>query len=583
MMEHQLTRMRDGEVMNLDEAIFRFYEARLIDAGHVVSAVGELISLVKERKAHESAFLQFKEDDLRDPAAEEIDTQAFPESVPLNHGVLPLNYVYKPGDAEDGVTLDVDVAAALDLTPAALDWAVPGHLPAKVEHYLRGLPKDLRRVVMPLATTAKVMMPQFISRDKLTGRRETLAQAMAVLLGERFQLRIAPSVWAERPLAEHLCVRVKVTDHKGQEIVSSRNLVEVQLAVEVQQKEMSRSVAKDAPGLWKRACQKWETDPLEDWPVDEMPDEVVIGEQAGVPVKAYPIFESMSEGVVVRLVRTAEVAARRGAAGLRALLAQALRYDLAWLEKDLRAMKDVGALASTLAPIVELRADALTGITRWLTNPERVPSTGGKRTKTAFVSAAEKAKTDVRGVVPRLMDGVRETLELRQALLVHPIPYGRMKEDLKALVGVRYLCEVPFDQFSHLPRYLKGMQFRAERWRQNPSKDEEREGQIKPYVKAVAELGNGPNGGRLRWMLEEMRVSLFAQHLGTAEPVSSKKMDQAIAVARSGGAVLARQETNSNKPKPKPLVVVPLAKKSRGQPLKSFGVLGGLLRPPGGY
>ena len=144
-----LTRMRDTGYLNLDEAAYRFYAARLAETP--VSSVGELVDLVRERRGAEPKFLMMEPDDLRDPDALEHDAAAFPAELPLANTALPLNYAYKPGQADDGVTLDVSLSEAEQLTPAALDWAVPGHLEAKVEHYLRALPKELRRAFVPLA------------------------------------------------------------------------------------------------------------------------------------------------------------------------------------------------------------------------------------------------------------------------------------------------------------------------------------------------------------------------------------------------------------------------------------------------
>jgi hypothetical protein len=122
----------------------------------------------------EPRFLMVEPDDLRDPDTMQHDAGAFPEALPLENSALPLNYAYKPGQADDGVTLDVNVREAEDLTPAALDWAVPGHLEQKVEHYLRALPKELRRALCAADGDGEELAEQVAQRDRLTGRRESL-------------------------------------------------------------------------------------------------------------------------------------------------------------------------------------------------------------------------------------------------------------------------------------------------------------------------------------------------------------------------------------------------------------------------
>src|SRR5471032_457456 len=111
----------------------------------------------------------------------------------------------------------------------------------------------------------------------------------------------------------------------------------------------------------------------------------------------------------------------------------------------------------------------------------------------------------------------------RQELLVHPKPYADLAADLGALIPPDFLRTTPYAQLAHFPRYLKAMKLRADRWRQNPAKDAERAAQLAPYAKALP-----PDAEALRWLVEEFRVSLFAQELGTAEPVSAVKLDRAF-------------------------------------------------------
>jgi ATP-dependent helicase HrpA len=575
--ENQLTRARDRGYLNLDEGIYRFYAERLLPppladgpAGGV-SAVAELVALVRERKPQDQHFLEFQPEDLRDPDELVVDADAYPEALPLNQAVLPLAYAYKPGEPDDGVTLEVGLAEATTLTPAALDWAVPGHLLAKVEHYLRALPKELRRAVLPLAETARSLTAQLVERDRLTGRRETIAEALAVRLGERFNLRIDPAVWADKPLPDHLRVRVRVTDTEGRELAASRDLVAIQAALEERSREASQAVAREDPDVWRRARREWEMPAQLGWPREVLPEEVVIGEQAGVPIKAYPTLQVANEGVAVRLARTPEEAARLMPAGLAAVLESALRYELGWLERDLRALRDVGPLAATLVPVAALQADVFGNVKRWVTDPVRLPAKDGRRTQEDFQAAVALGQRELRGLVPRVVDRLREILTLRQALLVHPQPYPALGADVEALLPPDFVARTPFARLAHLPRYLRAMQVRADRWRQNPIKDAERARQLAPYVKAIAELAGRPGAEEYRWLVEELRVSLFAQELGTAEPVSTVKLDrvlQALRAAQGGPATTAVAAAESGKA-PTP-VVVAAAPTAKSKPLKSL-------------
>ncbi|MEO6245724.1 MAG: DUF3418 domain-containing protein, partial [Opitutaceae bacterium] len=556
-----LTRARDSGYLNLDEATYRFYAAHLEKTP--VSAVGELVDLVRERRGAEPRFLMLEPENLRDPETITHDAEAFPEALPIDNRALPLNYAYKPGQADDGVTLEVSVREAEALTPAALDWAVPGHLEQKVEHYLRALPKELRRGFVPLAETAKSLAEQVAARDRLTDRRESLTQALAAQIAERFRVSIDPAVWAEKPLPDHLRVRVRVVDANAKELCASRDLTEIGAALHLQKREASATVARVEPEAWRRARTKWETPPQTTWKFGDIPERVMVTEQAGMPVFAFPALQTEKDGVSLRLAKTPDEARELTRRGVAALIERQLSNDLGWLERDLRAVKNLGPLIATLAPAEELQAQAFHAIRAWVCGRVVEPLTA-----TVFATVFERAKADLRGIVPRFCDQLREILTLRQALLVQSNAPAGLDRDLAGLLPPDFLRTTPYAQLAHFPRYLKAMKLRAERWRQNPAKEAERAAQLAPYVAAVVKQRAGGSGETLRWLVEEFRVSLFAQELGTAEPVSAVKLDRALA-SMQGGAVLPPTETV---PLPKPIVSASVVAR-KTTPLKNLGAL----------
>ena len=591
--EDLLTRARDSGYLNLDEAAYRFYAARLIPAGAAtppsplprdagtsspfasVSAVAELVDLVRELRGAEPRFLMMEADDLRDPATIEHDAEAFPEVIPLDNRALPLAYAYKPGQTDDGVTLDVTVREAGALTPAALDWAVPGHLGQKVEHYLRALPKELRRGFVPLAETAASLAQQIAARDRLTDRRESLTEALAAQIAERFRVTIDPAVWADKPLPDHLRVRVRVLDANGRELCASRELAEIDAALHLQKREASATVARVEPEAWRRARAKWETAAQTTWTFGDLPDHVLVTEQAGVPVHAFPSLQAVTGGVALRLAKTPEEAHVVTRGGLAALIERQISNDLGWLERDLRAVRLLGPLITTLAPADELQAQAFQAIRAWVCGRPVAPLTAA-----VFGTVLDRAKADLRGLVPRFCDQLREILSLRQSLLVQPNAPPGLDRDLAALLPPDFLRTTPYAQLAHFPRYLKAMKLRAERWRQNPAKDAERASQIAPYEKAAAQLGaRGGESSAFRWLVEEFRVSLFAQELGTAEPVSIVKLDRALAALKIGAAPERGSSAVSVVPAAKPIVSGPVPAAKKAAPLKNLGALDRLFRP----
>ncbi len=583
--ENILTRTRDSGFLNLDEAIYRFYAARLEN----VSAVAELVDLTRERKASEPDFLEMQPEDLRDPETLSQDTTAFPEALPLENRALALNYAYRPGQTDDGVTLEVNVREAEDLTLSALDWAVPGHLVAKVEHYLRALPKDFRRAFVPLAETAKSVAAALRCRAIPPFKNQTLVEALAAELNERFRIRISPDIWAKKPLPEHLRVRMCLLDDEGKELCASRELGEIRAALDARQSEASTAVAREDPKAWKRARAHWEKVDQTEWTLGDIPLQVLVTEKAGVQVYAFPGIKRGAAGVALRLYKTAAEAWAATTVGVAALIELQLRHDLGWLQRDLKDLRKLGPTTATLLPVNVLQQQVYEMLHRWVCDPARVverpmlESDGAKAEaenrpflrEEKFDAAVIKAKSDLRGIVPRIGDQLGEILSLRQDLLVHPQPYPGLAEDLARLLPPDFLRHTPYGQLGHLMRYLRAMKFRADRWKQNPKKDQERVSQLAPYAKATAELASVVGGDALRWLVEEYRVSLFAQELGTAEPVSPVKLDRVVSALRRGAQ--DQGIDNDTQPDRPAALISPLARDKK-LPVKSLGALDKLFR-----
>ena len=542
-----LTRSRNSGYLNIDEALYRFYATRLAldrigPAG--VSSVAELAGLVRERKETEPRFLFIEPSDLHDPDEAKTDPAEFPEALPLENRVIPILYSYRPGQDDDGVTIEVGLLEARSLTEAALDWAVPGHLEAKVEHYLRALPKELRRAFVPLAENARQMAAALRQRDRLNGRRETVAEALAAEMRERFKLGIEASIWDGKLPPDYLRVRVRVRDEANRVLAESRELAELSSALAARTEEANASVARQDPEGWRKARAQWERPPQTSWTFGDIPSRVPVSDRAGLPAYAFPGLQVGPNGVSVRLFRKESKAREETSRGISALFESGLRYELGWLQRDLRSLRELGALPATLTPTESLQEDAFVSIREWACGPERLGADKGGTelllSATAFAAALDQAKSDLRGIVPRFLDLLREILTLRQRLLVHPHPYEGMEKDLHSLITPDFLRAIPYPHLAHLPRYLKAMEIRAERWRKNPAKDADKARQLAPYVAAERKLRAQP--GRptpLRWLVEEFRVSLFAQELGTAESVSAAKLDRALAQVAESPTVAA--------------------------------------------
>jgi ATP-dependent helicase HrpA len=251
--------------------------------------------------------------------------------------------------------------------------------------------------------------------------------------------------------------------------------------------------------------------------------------------------------------------------GVQRLVELAIQKDLAWLERDLRALSRFDALYAPMGDSGELRETALEHLKRHLLPAEPLPAL----TRAHFEAVVAAARQRLPGLAPQFMDRLGPILQLRQqvqqrigAVAVAAPPRSQtlsslaqlgapsrntqhatrphpLVQELAGLVSARFLERISYDRLTHLPRYLKALLIRAERAALNPLKNQERLLQLAPYQDALKKLhaqpARSPEAQRqreaFRWMVEEFKVSLFAQELGTAMPVSPKRLDQQLVLA----------------------------------------------------
>ena len=348
---------------------------------------------------------------------------------------------------------------------------------------------------------------------------------------------------------------------------------------------------------------------MTEWKYGDLPEKIAVSEHHGVPVDAYPGLKAVAAGVAVRLFATPEEAATATREGLRKLFEIQLRFDLGWLEKDLKALRMLGTLAVTLITPEAMQADALTSIRRWVCDPERMrgklsrgdesrspeqfPLAPYLLTKVIFERELAQAKQDLRGLVPKLSDWLKEIFTLRLALETQRPAYPGLADDLAALLPPEFLRSMPFSRLQQVSRDLRGMQARTERWKRDAVKDAQRRQELAPFVAAARRISGRSRGARVglvavapmaaeaadnfRWLVEEFRISLFAQELGTAEPVSAVRLTRVL--AELGGSLTEDQASGSARPAPaQTLKPAPATSGKKGAPLKSLGSLDQLFR-----
>ncbi len=532
--------------MGVEEAAFSFYQKRLEN----VSSIHDLNKLLKvgsDGPADRTAGSNLHMQELNLTASDDapIELSLFPETVELKNSALPLEYRYDPTSEHDGVTLKLPYGKAKDLQPAMLDWLVPGHLEAKVHALLKALPKPLRQRLVPLAKTAKTIAKELKPRGK------TLPESLAEHLAKTYSLETYASDWDSAAIPTHLKARVEVVDQKGNTLAQGRDLESIHLQLEERQQKLSQPTEAATATLWQRAREKHER-PIES--IADLPPNaskpIQIGHHHGLPLNAYPALRASNEARVatssspssssssslsLHLFPSPEDAGASSANGIATLIEHELRRELAWIQSDLKEVAKLGPVAIAFSPLDKLEDDVYEHIRQTLRTHDL-----DTLDPDAISETVEQARTVSKTLLYKTLDHCKAILEKRQALIVQPKIAKTYRADIDRIVPPDFLRHTPHHILTRLPVYLAAIEKRAAKQAQNPARDAQRAKQLATYRNRLAQLqtqNSEPSAQnpitQLRFQIEEFAISLFAQELGTAYPISAKKLDEAFAAANA--------------------------------------------------
>ena len=505
------TRMRSHDGIDLEAAAVEFYESRLSE----VSSVHDLNRIIREHEGGER-FLFMEETDLLGDRDTTVDRQSFPDSVSIDGRDAELSYAYRPGEEEDGVTLHVPQTLIDGVRSEFLEWLVPGLLEEKITCLLRSLPKPIRKSLVPIPQTARTITTE------LTPTHPTFLESLEAFLSNRYRLDIRRSHWGLDSLPAHLVVRLEVCDDDGKAIVSGRDLSEI--AAQLDRHETPAELE-----AWKRVSDQWRRDGLVDWSLDDVPERIEVIRVAGVPLFGYPGLERGESGAAMRLFKSRREAETASRGGLVQLYEAVMKRDLAWLRGELEVLCQRGDLYSPGSK--QVRDDAYACLVDHLFASDPILALTQER----FEARRRYALEHLRALADKCIALVGGLLSTRLEILRCQFPYDGLAADLQRLLPDRFLLSTPFDRLEDLQRYLKAVLIRIERARLNPAKDAARAAQVREFESGLSDLLQGaptPDAEprrqlliqEFRQMLEEWRVSLFAQELGTSMPVSEKRL-----------------------------------------------------------
>jgi len=517
---------RKSDLLADVEAFVDFYEARV--PAHVYSA-GIFENWRREAEKKNPRLLFMTPADVMVKEAADLSPQKFPDEMPVGGSLLRVDYKLDPGEEDDGVTLNVPLEALSQIDPARCEWVVPGLVREKVLHLIKTLPKQYRTQLDPLNQTA----------DQCAAAMEwgkgPFLDALAAAIGKLRGVNIPLAHFNVNSLPAHLRLNIRVLDEHGKVIAQGRDAGELQQRLAGR---MRRALA----GL---ARSQFGREGLKTWDFGDLPETFEI-EKGGSKVVSYPALVDKGGSVDLTLMESPEAAAAATRAGVRRLFILESHREMEHYLKGNPAVERLVVLHAPMGRARELRAMLMEMIAdqAFGLGPGGTPV----RTEAEFqVRLAQgwgrigKAAKDVMALAETVLTA-KQSVDAKVES-AHPPAWGPaitdIREQLRHLFPKGFLGRVPMEQLREYPRYLAAIHSRLRKLANaGIQRDQKWMAELAPHWRRLLEGANFlamPDGTQrvnpvaleeYRWMIEEFRVSLFAQELGTRGSVSAKRLEE---------------------------------------------------------
>ena len=528
---------RRPDVLVDDELIFAFYDAR-IPAGIHNGAAFE--HWRKEAERENPKLLYLKKDDLMRHEAAGITTAHFPPQLVMNNVSYALAYNFAPGKSDDGVTLTVPQALLNQVSATRCEWLVPGILAEKVTQLLKSLPQKLRRHCVPLPEFAAAFCAAIPPSDT------PLLQALARYVREQKQIGVPLDAFRLEQLSAHLLMNFRVIDEHGRQLGMGRNFLHLR-GEWATKSTLTPTPLPVGEGL-KAGHHSGSLSPRErvgvredlqrytDWTFGDFAETTQVP-RAGQQVTVFNALHDEGDAVTLRSFDTADEAQAMHRAGLRRLFMLALKEQVKYLEKNLPGLQ---AMAMQFLPFgsqqdLQRQIIAVTFDRCCLNEP-------WPQAEAAFAARCKEAKARLNLVgqeIARLVAAVLAEHHLLQKALPQFKAHAQVTQDIRQqcewLLGKEWVARTPYERMQHMPRYLKAVNVRLDKLRANPARDAQNLAQMNPLLQQWQRRLSALQGERderledFGWMLQELRVSLFAQELKTPVIVSVKRLQKMLA------------------------------------------------------
>ena len=521
-------RTRRRDILYDDEAVFDFYNRRLPED---VATTRSFEAWWKKARLETPELLTMTAENLVDEDAEAtVDENAYPTTWQQGDQRLELSYRFEPGAEDDGVTVKVPLSLLASLRPDGFDWLVPGVRLDLVTALIKSLPKAIRRNVVPAGDWARRLIDEIPDGADLT--ELPLTEFLAREIRRLTYTPVEAEDFENERLPDHLRMTFAVFDDRGKQVARSKDLATLRARLSTRARDSVARVTAATPNAIERAG-------LTRWDFDTLP-RTLDTRQGTTTVRGYPTLIDMGTSVSIRLMATPADQARGMKAGVRRMLLLAIPSPTAYVQDHLTSQEKLYLAASPYRTTAELFEDCMAACIDDVLGDEPVFTraefeSARDRVSAGLLDAMFSAVGQVSAVLRATRDAEKAISAASSLQLMAPLADAR--EQLANLVYRGFVSATGIHQLRRLPIYLQGITHRVAKLQENPGRDRvwltEIEDATALYTKAGGSLplapAAAPNIRRARWLLEELRISLFAQHLGTAEPVSVQRITKALA------------------------------------------------------
>ncbi|HFC6492185.1 TPA: DUF3418 domain-containing protein [Neisseria meningitidis] len=474
---------------------------------------------LKTAECDNPRLLFLSRDDLMQHAAAHITEEQFPKFWQTADGKFKLSYRFEPHHPLDGVTMTVPLTVLNRLHAPSLEWLVPGMLREKIQLLIKALPKQIRRICVPV--------PDFITKflESNPDRQATIIPQLAHFIAKsasdmRILEQIDQDAWAAQELPEHCYLNLRIIDDGGQELAGGRKLHELQ-----------QQLGQAAAVTFRDNTQEFERDNVTTWDIGTLPESIKFA-RGKQQLTGYLGLQKEKDGrIALRLFDTTEAAEQAHRQGVIELMKLQLKEQVKDLNKGIQGFTQAAML------LKHINADTLRDdLTQAVCDRAFIGEDELPRNEKAFKEQIKRARSRLPAVKEALSRYLQETAaayaELNGKLGKHPLTH-LLRLRLQTLLAPGFATRTPWAQWPRLPIYLKAMTLRLEKYSSNPARDAAREADIQELEQMWQEKNDGlvkqgqpisDNLAAFKWMIEELRVSLFAQELKTPYPVSVKRL-----------------------------------------------------------